>query len=47
MSLFGILCKFLPQRAAVVLFALVYVAMFMAIVLLLPTPAADFRYGRY
>jgi hypothetical protein len=47
MSLFGILSKYLPRSAAVLLFALIYATMIMTIILLLPTPAADFRYGRY
>ncbi|NJS14739.1 MAG: hypothetical protein HC788_09215 [Sphingopyxis sp.] len=47
MSLFGILSKYLPRSAAILVFALIYVAIIVTMVLLLPTPAADFRYGRY
>jgi hypothetical protein len=47
MSLFGLLSKYLPRPAAIMLFALIYAAIIVTIVMLLPTPAADFRYGRY
>jgi hypothetical protein len=47
MSLFGLLNKYMPRTAAMLLFAFIYAAIIITIVMLLPTPAADFRYGRY
>jgi hypothetical protein len=46
-SVYGLLRKFLPAPAAIVAFACLYAVLIAAILLLLPTPAADFRYSRY
>lgn len=47
MSLYAQLLRILPPRAAGVVFALTYAALILLILLFLPTPPADFRYGRY
>jgi hypothetical protein len=47
MSLFGLLRRFMSRRSAIICFALFYAALIGATILLLPTPLADFRYGRY
>jgi hypothetical protein len=47
MSLYARLLRIMSPGAAGVVFALTYTALILLILLFLPTPAADFRYGRY
>jgi hypothetical protein len=47
MTLFGLLRRFMSRRSAILCFAFVYAVLITATILLLPTPIADFRYGRY
>lgn len=47
MSLYALLLRVMSPGAAGVVFALTYATLILLILLFLPAPPADFRYGRY